>query len=131
GVDLDPHLVAYLRRTRPELDIVEGDAADLRELLAGRGIERADAVVSGLPWALLGERRQERVLAEISTLLGADGVFTTFAYLHALPSRAARTFHALLRSQFEEVFPTRCVWRNAPPAVTYVCRRAVRRGCGA
>lgn len=129
GVEIDPRLVAYLHRTRPELEVIHGDAVNLRELLAGRGIERVDAVISGLPWALLGDGRQERILAEISALLDADGVFTTFAYLHALPSRGARGFRQLLRSRFEEVLPTRSVWRNAPPAITYVCRRVVRGGC--
>jgi phospholipid N-methyltransferase len=125
-VEIDSRLVSYLHRTRPELDVILGDAVDLRELLVGRGIERADAVVSGIPWALLRAERQERILAEVGALLDPDGVFTTFAYLHALPSRAARTFRGLLQSRFDEVLPTRSVWRNAPPAITYVCRRAVR-----
>jgi phospholipid N-methyltransferase len=39
------------------------------------------------------------------------------------PMSPARRFRSLLRTRFDEVLPTRCVWRNTPPAITYVCRR--------
>ena len=35
----------------------------------------------------------------------------------------ARRFRALLDEVFDEVLTTRTVWRNLPPAVSYVCRR--------
>ncbi|HJP73167.1 MAG TPA: methyltransferase domain-containing protein [Pseudonocardiaceae bacterium] len=123
AVEIDATLVDYLRRTRPELEVVHGDAADLAMLLAGAGIERADAVVSGLPWALLGKQVQERIVDQVARALAPHGAFTTFAYVHALPMSPARRFRALLRTRFDEVLPTRCVWRNTPPAITYVCRR--------
>ncbi|WP_211225512.1 class I SAM-dependent methyltransferase [Amycolatopsis nigrescens] len=125
AVEIDPELVEYLRRTRPELEVSYGDAADLRALLAVHGVGRVDAVVSGLPWALVGTGRQERILAEVTGALTPDGTFTTFAYLHALPLAPARRFRALLRSLFDEVLVTSVVWRNTPPAISYVCRRPV------
>ena len=48
-------MVGYLSATHPGLEVVQGDAVKLRALLAERGIEQADAVVSGLPWALFDE----------------------------------------------------------------------------
>lgn len=123
GVEIDEQLVEYLRANQVPLDVVHGDAGDLRALLAERGIQRVDAVVSGLPWAVFDTHRQRRILGEVASVLDPDGVFTTFAYLHALPSRPARRFRAMLRSHFDEVLMTTSVWRNLPPAVTYVCRR--------
>src|SRR5690349_2348437 len=34
---------------RPTFDVVEGDVRDLAQILADRGIERADYLISGLP----------------------------------------------------------------------------------
>lgn len=62
------------------------------------------------------------------TILAADGVFTTSAYVHALATGPARRFRARLPALFDEVLITPVVWRNAPPAITYVCRRAATGG---
>lgn len=123
AVEIDEVLVDYLHRARPALDVVHGDAAHLGKVLVEAGIDRVDAVVSGLPWALLGVAGQERIMDQVVDALAPGGVFTTFAYLHALPMSPARRFRSLLRTRFDEVLPTRCVWRNTPPAITYVCRR--------
>jgi phosphatidylethanolamine/phosphatidyl-N-methylethanolamine N-methyltransferase len=123
AVELDPSMVAYLRDTRPELEVIQGNAADLGSLLAERGVERVDAIICGLPWALFDDATQARLLAAISAAVGPTGAFTTFAYLHGMTLSAARRFRAALRATFEEVLITATVWRNLPPAFVYVCRR--------
>jgi phosphatidylethanolamine/phosphatidyl-N-methylethanolamine N-methyltransferase len=123
AVELDPDMVGYLRRTRPELEVVPGNAADLGALLAERGIASVDAVVCGLPWALFDDATQTALLAEISRVIGDHGAFTTFAYLHGMTLAAARRFRRTLRATFDEVLVTATVWRNLPPAFVYVCRR--------
>jgi phosphatidylethanolamine/phosphatidyl-N-methylethanolamine N-methyltransferase len=123
AVELDPDMVGYLRRTRPELEVVPGNAADLGALLAERGIAGVDAVVCGLPWALFDDATQTALLAEISRVIGDRGAFTTFAYLHGMTLAAARRFRRTLRATFDEVLVTATVWRNLPPAFVYVCRR--------
>jgi phospholipid N-methyltransferase len=128
AVELDPDMVAYLRRTRPDLDVVPGNAAQLGTLLADRGISAVDAIICGLPWALFDDDTQTRLLGEISGAIGDTGAFTTFAYLHGMTLTAARRFRRTLRSTFDEVLVTATVWRNLPPAFVYVCRRPRARG---
>ena len=123
AVELDPAMVAYLRDARPELEVVHGNAAELGALLAERGIEHADAIICGLPWALFDDATQARLLAAISAAVGPTGAFTTFAYLHGMTLTAARRFRAALRATFEEVLISATIWRNLPPAFVYVCRR--------
>lgn len=123
AVELDPDMVEFLRRTRPDLEVVPGNAADLAALLAERGIGTVDAVVCGLPWALFDDATQTALLGEISRSIGDRGAFTTFAYLHGMSLAAARRFRRTLRSTFDEVLVTATVWRNLPPAFVYVCRR--------
>ena len=53
-------MAGFLRQAHPGLEVVEGDAAKLQSLLAERGVEHADAVVSGLPWALFDDTTQAR-----------------------------------------------------------------------
>lgn len=123
AVEIEPGLAAHLRRTKPWMETIEGDAADLGELLAGAGVDRVDAVVSTLPWSLFPGEQQERIIGEIGRALAPGGAFTTVTYLHALPLPGARSFRRRLRSAFDEVLTTGPVWRNLPPGMTYVCRR--------
>jgi phosphatidylethanolamine/phosphatidyl-N-methylethanolamine N-methyltransferase len=127
AVELDGDMVGYLQRTRPELEVVQGDARHLSALLAERGVEHADAVICGLPWALFDDDTQQAVLRELSRAIGDTGAFTTFAYLHGMTLGAARQFRRTLRGSFEEVLVSATVWRNVPPAFVYVCRRPIAR----
>lgn len=123
AVELDPAMVGYLRRTRPAMDVIHGDARDLEKLLTERSIAHVDAVVCGLPWALFDEPTQHTVLGQVGHAIGATGAFATFAYVSGMALPAARRFRATLRERFEEVVVSATVWRNMPPAFVYVCRR--------
>ena len=123
AVELDPALAAYLRRSRPGMEVVEGDARELTSLLAAREASRVDAVISGLPWSLFGRADQKAILDQVSAVIGGDGAFTTFAYTHTLAMGSARRFRRMLLESFDEVVITRTIWRNLPPAYAYVCRR--------
>lgn len=123
AVELDPDMVAYLRRTRPALEVVPGDARELGALLAARDVTHVDAVISGLPWALFDTATQTAILAEVTRLIGPHGAFTTFAYLHGMPLHTARRFRRMLAATFDEMLISRTVWRNLPPAFGYICRR--------
>ncbi|HVL85041.1 MAG TPA: SAM-dependent methyltransferase [Pseudonocardia sp.] len=123
AVELDAELAAFLRAGRPTVEVIEGDAARLGDLLAAREVTAVDAVVSGLPWALFGQGAQESILGQVAGVIGPTGAFTTFAYLHGMPLAAARRFRRTLRTAFDEVLVSATVWRNLPPAFVYVCRR--------
>ncbi len=127
AVELDERMVAFLARSRPGLEVVHGDARELGRLLADRGVERADAVVCGLPWALFDDATQHAVLGQVGRVIGPTGAFTTFAYVHGMAIPAARRFRAVLRRRFEEVLVTATVWANLPPAFVYACRRPTTR----
>ena len=122
AVELDPGMVAHLRTTAPWLEVVEGDAIALQELLAERGITRVDAVVSGLPWTLFPARAQDGIIEQVTKVLAPGALFTTFAYSHVTRLAAQRRFRALLEQSFDEVLVTPTVWRNLPPALAYQCR---------
>lgn len=123
AVEIDPYLSEHLLARFPAVEVITGDAADLPDLLAGRGVAAVDAVISGLPWSLFPAAAQRAIVGAAARSLAPGGSFTTFAYLHALPLGRARSFRALLGEVFDEVLTTRTVWSNLPPAVSHVCRR--------
>lgn len=126
AVELNPRFTDVLRNRFPELDVVTGDAANLPKILADRGLDRADVVVSGLPWSVFPPSVQHDLLDSVLESIDDGGAFTAFAYVHAAWLRPARRFRALLRNAFEEVVLGRTVWRNPPPALVYTARRPRR-----
>lgn len=122
AVEIDSGMVEHLRRTRPWLEVVQGDALDLQKLLADVGIDRANAVVSGLPWTLFGHDAQVGIIDQVTRVLGPAAPFTTFAYSHVTRLPTQRRFRGVLEQSFGEVRVTPTVWRNLPPALAYQCR---------
>lgn len=125
AVELDPEMVRYLRKAKPWLHILEGDARDLNKLLETVGITRVDAVISSIPWTLLDQEQQRTLLREAGKAMAPHGVFTAITYVTTLWRANTRAFTRALHDQFGEVLPRSAVWRNLPPARIYVCRRPV------
>ena len=122
AVEINPRFADRLVRRYPEVDVRQADAAALAEL----NLPPADAVISGLPWAVFTPDRQDAILDAIRDVLADGGAFTTFTYVHAAWTPPARRLRAALRARFEEVVPSRTVWSNLPPAFVYHARRPIR-----
>jgi phosphatidylethanolamine/phosphatidyl-N-methylethanolamine N-methyltransferase len=124
AVELNPGWAQLLARRHPEVDVVQADARELPRLLADRGIDAADAVVSGLPWVAYSPGPDGRGLhTVIAQVLAPSGVFTQFAYTWTRWAPPARRQLADLRAHFAEVTISPTVWRNVPPAVVYQARQ--------
>lgn len=122
GIELGADMVAHLREHKPWLEIVHGDAGDLMRVLAEHRIEKVDAVISSIPWSLLDDHDQSRILGQAAKALTANGAFTALTYLPAERTRNARRFRERLHETFDEVL-THTTWRNFPPILHYICRR--------
>lgn len=126
AVELDEGMVRHLREKRPDLEVIHGNAVELRERLQDIGVDVVDAIVSGLPWSIFPEQLQQDILGQIGQVLAPAGAFVTFGYVHALRMARARQFRRFLAVAFDEVLTSRTVWRNLPPARVYICRRPSR-----
>lgn len=114
AIELNPRLAGDLARRFASVDVVTGSAEELT-----RHVQKADVVVSGLPWALFPAERQDRILDQISEILPPGGRFATFAYLHAAWLPAARRFEAALGRRFGFAGRSQVVWGNLPPAFVH------------
>ncbi len=112
-VELDPDFCKRLRAKFPGADIVEGDACKLDTLLAERGIQQVDHVLSGLPLPSFPASLRDGVLASSARCLAPGG---TFRQLSVMPW----VYRGLYRGYFENV-RFRFVPLNLPPAGVYVC----------
>ncbi|MFF5207757.1 class I SAM-dependent methyltransferase [Streptosporangium sp. NPDC000396] len=123
AVEINPKLAEFLSARHPKVEVVVDDAARLPHLLQERGLVKADAIVSGLPWAAFSDDVQTRLLDAVCSIMGANTAFTTFAYSFAKHLPPARRFRQRLLDTFEEVVVGRTVWGNLPPAFVYHVRR--------
>ncbi|GAA2601200.1 methyltransferase domain-containing protein [Winogradskya consettensis] len=123
AVDVNERFTALLGERFPGVDVLTADARHLPATLDGLGLDRADVIVSGLPWAAFRRPLQREVLDAVVTSLAPGGAFTTFAYVHARWTGPARHFRRALENRFDEVVVGRTVWANLPPALVYHCRR--------
>lgn len=123
AMELDRIYARGLKRRFPELTVYNDSAERMLDYLALHENAKADYIVSGLPWANIPFDTQERILEAILASLAPQGVFTTFAYLHARWLPKARRFRSSLEERFSRVDTSRVIWRNLPPAFVYRCRR--------
>jgi len=122
-IELDPACVAVLKERFPGVKVFADSAERLPELVRQAGKSQVDCVISGLPWANMPQKLQQRILGAIVECLPPGGVFNTFAYVHACWLPTARRFRASLANYFSEVQLSPVVWRNVPPAIVYRCTR--------
>jgi phospholipid N-methyltransferase len=123
AIERDPQLAAITRRRCPGIEVVEDCVTRVPELCRERGIDRVDAILSGLPWASFPARLQDEALAATFEILPPGGQFATFAYWQGLLLPAGQRFRAFLKAHFSSVEISETAWRNLPPAFVYRCVR--------
>lgn len=123
SIEADPGLAVLLRKKFQNADIAAGYAQNARRIMKAYSFPDPDCIVSGLPWALFDSKTQKDIITEAQTVLKPNGVFTTFAYVHALSFPEAKAFRSLLEHSFSDVRLSRTIWNNLPPAIVYSCTK--------
>jgi phosphatidylethanolamine/phosphatidyl-N-methylethanolamine N-methyltransferase len=113
-VEYDPEFCRLLRQRFPAANVVQGDAYNLKQTLAGVLPEPAAAFVSGLPLFNKPLKMRLDLLDQAFGLMKPDAPFVQFTY-HAI-SPIPRS-HGRVRSE-----ASGRVWRNIPPARVWVYR---------
>jgi phosphatidylethanolamine/phosphatidyl-N-methylethanolamine N-methyltransferase len=116
AVERSAAMAKRLRRRYPQITVVEGDAADLAQLL-GPQRPQVRAVVSGLPLRSLPPATVRAIMANLDDTLAPGGTFIQFTYSLRAPLAALPMHFRKLAS--------RIVWRNIPPARVDVYLKSV------
>lgn len=122
-VERNRDIFECFREMFPDVTAYNRCASELPKMLSEEGIQSLDVIISGLPWAAFPAEIQDKIINSLVDALNKRGIFTTFAYLQGLLLPAAHRFRTLLKSKFSVVKTSKVVWRNAPPAFVYRCRK--------
>lgn len=110
-IEADSVLAGILSGYYPEATVINGDASNIDELLAQRGVQRVAAVISSLPMLIIPELIQLAILQKSFTMLEKDGIFVQYTYGTRSPiaDRVRRQLGITGNV-------SKSVWRNLPPA---------------
>src|SRR5215468_8952558 len=114
-VEFDPTFCRLLRTRYPAATVVQGDAYNLKRLLAGLMEQPAAGVVSGLPLFTKPLRMRLRLLFEAFALMSPGAPFVQFTY-NAVPPFPKRLDRVSAEASER-------IWMNIPPARVWVYRR--------
>jgi phosphatidylethanolamine/phosphatidyl-N-methylethanolamine N-methyltransferase len=114
-IEFNPTFCRLLRTRYPGATVVQGDAYNLKRLLAGHLKQPAAGVVSGLPLFTKPLRMRLRLLFEAFALMSPGAPFVQFTY-NAVPPIPKRLDRVSAEASER-------VWMNIPPARVWVYRR--------
>lgn len=122
-IERDHKLVTHLRKRFPKVQVVEGDAQHLRQILAEAGVDHVDAVISGLPLRSLPGSVTRNIMNEVFSALGDNGVLVQFTYWGEPPvPDDVSCRHGVVGEMIKRV------WRNMPPANVWRYKRRPNSG---
>lgn len=109
-IDTNPLFIEYLKRSIGDSRFhpVLGSAADVEEILAALGHDKADYVLSGLPFSTLPEGAGAAIAAATHRVVRKGGAFLTYQF-----STVARDLTARHFGRVETGF----AWWNVPPCL--------------
>jgi phospholipid N-methyltransferase len=116
AIEINPDFVRVLQREfrDPRLVIFEGSSSQIEKALAEAGVERADLVVSGIPFSTMEAGEGRRTLQAAKRVLGRGGRFVAYQFRSRV--------RELAEPYFGPAETTREL-RNLPPMRVYVWRR--------
>lgn len=114
AIEINKNMADKLKRKIVNLDIEIGSAENLPYFLRQRNITYADVIISGIPWSLLRDHEQEKLLKIIHKSLKPNGYFSiclcaTYLFKFKISSKDIFSFCRGENSKSCLVkFPTRC-----------------------
>jgi len=123
-IETNEDFVDFLRRTvdDPRLEVIHGSAADVAEYLREFGYERADYVISGIPFSTMPANVRDAIVQATHDALKPDGAFLVYQFSPSVGRHLERIFGHIERSG---------EMRNVPPARLFFCTPHPQQRSGA
>jgi len=112
AIDTNPDFIDYLNREiqDPRFHAVLGSAADVESIVAEKGFEKADYVVSGLPFSTLPDGVGEEIGKATGRVVRPGGAFLVYQFSAKCRDYIVPNFDRIERGRS---------WWNIPPAVLF------------
>lgn len=114
-VEFDPRFCRKLKMALPAINVIEGDAFDLKNTLDGHVEGPLDCVISGLPLLNFSEDSRRKLLNSALDMLAPGRPFVQFSYGVRSPVEGV--------APDVQVHKTMWVWKNLPPARVWTYTR--------
>jgi phospholipid N-methyltransferase len=123
ALETNSDFVRFLRtRMRDDrLHLIHGSAADAGAALAELGLDRADYVISGIPYTTMPPRLRESILRTTHSVLDRNGAFLVYQFTRAVLPHLQQVFGSVAQD-FEPL--------NVMPARLFYCRHHIERSSG-
>lgn len=117
AIEMNPDFVSYLRSafTDKRLQVIEGSAESVDEILRRFGYQRADYIISGIPFSTIPAPLRERILEKTRDGLEPGGAFLVYQFSTRVLGDLKRIFGYVGR-RFEPL--------NVLPAHLFICQPA-------
>lgn len=126
AVEIHEAFANRLQGLYPQVDVVNDSAQRLDHIIADRGLDSLDVVISGLPFTAFSPQLQSEILDAVVRCLNPGGVFATHRYMGAGYFPSAQRFRERLEAHFSEVTVSRPSYGNIPP-VRLITARGPRK----
>jgi phospholipid N-methyltransferase len=115
AIETNPDFVRYLRNsfTDPRLRVVEASAVEVDEILRRFGRDRANYIISGIPFSTITAPVRERILRKTCAVLEPGGAFLVYQFSTRVLQDLKRIFGYVGR-KFEPL--------NVLPAHLFFCQ---------
>ena len=120
AIDTNPEFTEFLTESLddPRLAAVTGSAADVEQLIADRGFDHADYVLSGIPFSTLPPGVGEAIAEATAKVIRPGGAFLVYQFSPKVMEFIKPWFERIERG-FE--------WLNVPPASLFWAWREPKR----
>ncbi|MDB5490551.1 MAG: phospholipid N-methyltransferase [Micavibrio sp.] len=116
-IERDPEFAKIVSLRFPDVNVINGDAFKLGELLTGKFPQKFKAIISGIPLLNLPADRRGELINTALDQLAPGAPLIQFSYGFHSPVAAPSG---------SRVEMTTFIWRNLPPARVWVYRRDVQ-----
>ncbi|HSI88698.1 MAG TPA: rRNA adenine N-6-methyltransferase family protein [Pyrinomonadaceae bacterium] len=118
GVELDGSLVRRLRKNFPDMQIVRGNAVDMRRIHHRTGLGKVGTIICCLPFVSLPNEVGEGILLEVDKFMQEGCTFRTFQYAHGYYFPSAIKLREFMRDRYGRSKRSPLIVKNVPPAYT-------------
>ncbi len=118
GIELDGDLVRTLNKNFPDMNIIQGNAAECHTIHENLGLGKVRYLICCLPFVSLPKEVSDDVLAEIAKFMDEGCELRIFQYAHGYFLPPAIKLREFLKNRYGKSRRSPLVLKNVPPAFT-------------